>query len=412
MEVSSVGNISVDDIQIASNGIISPSTGAFLSNQATGVIKTVLVTRSSFSNNTSVGLAVYSNGLITLNNVSATFNGGGAYGAELSNGSGTGGVSILSSYGANEFSNNQASGLRIMTSGPVTISKVTANVNRMHGIWITNVVGPGGVTISGGEFEGNWASALYVQTNGKISVSDVSAYSNGTNLGGYAIYLDNQASPTLETTVSVIRSQITNQPDTGMYIYSKGVVTLNSVISSQNNPGYGVIIDNRDSSKNAGISILGSYGRNEFSDNSEMGLYLFSDGTITLQKVDVESNLSWTDGAYIINTSGNGNINITDSTFTDNSNGNGITILTNGKVAWTGGTVEDNGRMGASIDNHTSTTPMAVAISKVSFNYNDGDNLHVVANGQITLNKIISLETVTGSGGMELTWITPFIRVG
>ncbi len=394
--VSSVGNISVDDIQIASNGIISPSSGAFLTNSATGVIKKVLVTRSSFSNNTSVGLAIYSNGLITLNNVSATFNGGGSYGAELS--TGTGGVSILSSYGANEFSNNQATGLRIMTSGPVTISKVTASSNQYHGIWVTDI-GLGGVTITGGEFESNWASALYITVNGKVSISDVTSDSNGTNLGGSAIYLDNQASPTLETTVSMTRSQITNQPGIGISIYSKGVVTLNSVVSSQNNPGYGVYIDNTLSSKNAGISIFGSYGRNEFSDNSEMGLRLFSDGTITLQKVDVESNLSWTDGAYLNNTTGTGNISITDSNFIDNSNGNGITILTNGKVTWTGGSVENNGGMGASIDNHTSTTPMAVAISKVSFNYNDGDNLHVVANGQITLNKIISLETVTGSGG-------------
>jgi hypothetical protein len=408
--VTAYGNISLDNSEIRNSDQVSSSTaGVFLSNA--NLVKTVTISRTKIYDTMGNGLEVDSKGLITLNNVDSSNNILSGYGAYLHNNyfGSTAGVSLLSTYGINTFNGNHNNGLQIDSNGPVSISKITAsNNNGGDGVRVINTGGTGSVTVSGvsGEqFTLNSGSAVYIESYGNISVSDVTAL---TNLSpNYGIYLNNITLTTLEPTVKVIRTSVTVQPGTGIFIRSKGTVTLDTVTSSgiTQLDRHGVDIDNRFSGKYAGISILGTYGRNDFSSNAENGLLLYSDGTISVSKADVNSNLNshyvlTTAGAYLDNTSGTGNIVITDSYFNENARKNGVTISTIGTVTWTGGGASGNGDgvsgVGAAIDNSASPLPMAVSISKAIFNSNNGDGLNIYANGNITLNGI-----VTGSSGLD-----------
>lgn len=395
LHVTAFGNITVDNSTIYGNGLVfALNSGAYLYNAGGTLAKFVTVTRSAFYDTPSWGLVVDSRGLITLNDVSAYDNtlGGGTFLQNDYAGS-TAGVSVLSSYGDNFFDNNAGDGLEIQSNGAVIMSKVDSESNEGYGVNIYNLGGTGGVTISKGYFASNWGSAIHIQTNGKISVSDVTADTNGTIYTGPGLYLNNSSSPVIESTVTVLRTSVYDQQNgTGIEISSKGAVVLNTVTSSGNSAAgsMGVNIDNRASLKNAGISILASYGRNEFSWNDGNGLYLRSDGTITIAKADVSSNSA--SGAILDNHTGIGSVAITDSYFSSNPNGNGISITTRGKVTWSGGGASYNGKVvagyGAQIDNSSSLAPMPVSLSKATFNGNRGDGLHVLANGQITLNKV------------------------
>lgn len=403
--VQAFGNITVDNTILYGNGLVSTLySGAYLNNAGGTLAKYVTVTRSSFYDTPTWGLRVDSLGLITLNHVSAYDNtiGGGAFLQNDYAGS-TAGVSVLSSYGDNFFDNNEDHGLEIQSNGSVMLSKIDSETNHGDGVNVYNLGGTGGVTINTGYFAGNYGSALYIQTNGKISISNVTADTNGTTYSGAALYLDNSSSPVIESTVTVLRTSVFDQQNgTGINITSKGVVVLNTVISYGNSaPGsMGVYIDNRASSKNAGISILASYGRNYFSGNAVNGLYLRSDGTITIAKADVSSNNG--SGALLENNTGIGSVVITDSNFSGNPYGTGISITTRGKVTWIGGGASGNGTsasgMGAGIINTTSPSPMPVSISKAVFSGNYGDGLQVLANGQITLNNVTASDnSLSGS---------------
>lgn len=399
--VSAFGNITVDNTYIYGNGLADPLySGAYLYNAGGTLAKTVTVTRSAFFETPTTGLIVDSRGLITLNNVSAYDNtlGGGVF-LQNDYASSIAGVSVLSSYGVNAFENNEGHGFEIQTNGSVMMSKIVSATNHGDGVHVLNTGGTGSVTIIKGSFFSNYGSAIFIQSNGKISISDVTADGNGVSYGGAALTLHNGSHPTLEPPVTIIRTEIANQPDTGIAIGTKGVITLNSVTSSHNTSGgMGVSVDNSGSTKNAGILILSSYGRNDFSSNASYGLYLISDGTITISKADVLDNGS--SGAYLDNDNGTGSVIITDSYFDGNPYSAGIQIFTYGKLTWTGGGASYNGYLangtGVFIDNSLAPNPMTVSISKAQFNKNAGEGIFILAQNQITLNGVTADENAYG----------------
>ena len=144
--------------------------GADISN-TNGLAKVITLTgTNAFNGNKSIGLFLSSNGLITLNNVTAS-NNEGTHGAYLSNlGSTTKAGVILN--GTNAFNSNippvlpdVAIGLYISSLGNVKTNSVTANSNSNTGVYI-NLSDPnavGSVTMNGANnFNGNTNTNLNI----------------------------------------------------------------------------------------------------------------------------------------------------------------------------------------------------------------------------------------------------------
>jgi hypothetical protein len=408
LNIDSSGNILVDNSTINNNGVlVTFNSGIILNNVSATTPKTVTVSRATIYGIPECGLQVTSEGLITLNNVNSSNNtGSSGCGAYLNNAPGTtAGVTILGTYGENQFNTNATEGLRVYSNGPVLMNKVTADGNLAgSGLVVDNSIGAGGVTLNIGSFSNNAYTGLSITSHGAITVNDLYSYSNGNVVPNPAVSLVNTTLTTSEPGVTVQRADISYETGTGLYIRSKGVVTINSIISKQNTSGgLGADIDNTASSLNSGISILGTYYTNEFVNDSGMGLKVISDGSITLDKINQSNSGSIEAGIKLENDSGNGNVTISNSSFTYNYYSTGLIVLSKGKVSWTGGHADNNGfynpGKGASINNNAAVSPLGVTISNVTFNGNKGDGLTVLANGNIVLTGVSASWSTVSSGG-------------
>ena len=110
-------------------------------------------------------------------------------------------------------------------------------------------------------------------------------------------------------------SKFTDNANNGVQISTMGDISLLDVISTGNQGG-GALLSNTISNTSATVQILGT---NAFSGNSGRGLYILSDGNITLNSITADGNGS--NGVDVNNTfsSTNATVNITG---TNNFTGN------------------------------------------------------------------------------------------
>ena len=149
---------------------------------------------------------------------------------------GANGSSYISITGTNIFSSNRDYGLEIDFKGEVTLENITADGNQ---------------TQDGVNIYNNPAGARDVTLTGTLSFTN-----NGNGDG-----------------------------DDGLYIGSRGNVTLADVIATGNRDE-GVEINNTSSSASANVTISGT---NDFSNNSRGGLIIRSDGNIRLNNVTADN---------------------------------------------------------------------------------------------------------------------------
>ncbi len=301
------------------------------------IAKTVTLSDLYLYDNDLNGANIYNLGTITLTNVRANSNNGG-YGMLLDNRScGTTTpckVSILQSgSGVNEFNLNDGSGgLRIDTYGIVVMNKVNAVSNEGYGAWIDNdaATTPVNVTITGGKFNSN-ESGLRVVSKGVITVSGIQASSN--TLGDYGAYLDNRADTSGNKGINVLKSFFNNNAVTGLGVRTYGAVVLNTNEASGNITGMGVDVNN-DYSKAKPVSILSTYGANNFNSNSGHNLQIYSNGAVVLSKVTADDSTNGT-GIRIFNYSGSGTVSLTTITTRYNSE-TGLLVDTSANVTING----------------------------------------------------------------------------
>ena len=151
--------------------------GALLYNNGGADTGAISVSSSTFNNNTAGdGLDATSNGAITLNKVTASFN--DTDGSHLiNNGSGTGAISVSSS----TFNGNATGpGLAADSTGVITLNKVTANTNGGEGAFLENdFSGTSAISVSSSTFNSNTASdGLDAFSNGNVTVNKVTATGN------------------------------------------------------------------------------------------------------------------------------------------------------------------------------------------------------------------------------------------
>ena len=142
MWIESHGIITLKDITASFN---ADGYGAYLNNTGAITAKAVTISGTNTFNNNGTntagsGLFVASRGAITVNNVIASNNGDGVFGhgAHLDNtivpGS-TGGVTLT---GMNIFSDNQSDGLTVASLGAIKASNLYANSNGNMGVRFNN----------------------------------------------------------------------------------------------------------------------------------------------------------------------------------------------------------------------------------------------------------------------------------
>jgi len=198
---------------------------------------------SLFEYNAGNGLNVFSDGSITLKDVTASNNGGN--GADLDNSCGclAGDITISSSV----FSENYESGLNAYSAGNIALNSVTANNNYYNGAWLDNTYGSGNVVIYDSHFDGNVEydddAGLNVDSNGFVTLSNVTASNNGgdgVDIGYDSGYFGNPSfvgwsGALIENSVFNNNAGTNDSWGWGLYMeYGIGDVTIKNVTASGN----------------------------------------------------------------------------------------------------------------------------------------------------------------------------------
>ena len=277
------GAISLTSVTANNNGSLSFwSNGAYLDNsQGSGKIEVDL---SFFNGNVGYfgnGLYALSAGEIKLTSVTADSNSNLSDGVYLDNTAGSGNIEVDNTLGG-EFNLDNANGLEAYSDGSVTLTNVTADTNNWDGAALGDPnyspyeIG-GTVTVNGGDFSHNFGNgddpSTYVECSGPCTPdpAGLEAYADGgislsgvtanSNTGGDGVYLDNTTGTgtsnitlidvtadnnggngaDLETlgSISVDPSSFNDNGGDGLFINTPGHATV--ICSAANgNSGYGV----------------------------------------------------------------------------------------------------------------------------------------------------------------------------
>jgi len=424
LNITSNGNVTLDSAFAINNGLY----GAQISNQALPG-KTVTILTSGFGGNQNGnGLEVNSSGMITLNGVSAWSNSN--YGMYLLNTAGTAGITFLNTLGGNGANNNQAGGLYARTKGALLLTGMDVSGNQSYGADLDNClwngtacIGMGAVTITQSNFNGTWhddgspapahASGLWVQSKGLITLNSVSVSDsqNGTGTVGvagaelYNNFAGSTAGVSILNTLGGSRFSW-NQGGAGLTIASNGLVSLSGVYAD-NNSGDGVNIDN--SSGTAGVSLPGTANSwSRLSENGGDGLEITTRGAVTLNRIEVTRNSGA--GAKIDNDGGTTGVTILNGRFNENSGGDGLNVSSKGAIKLTDIEARENSGSGAVLDNHLGTAGVTIAVSPNngnSLNSNGDHGLYVRSKGAVLINNLNA-----GDNGINGVDIDTCIDVG
>ena len=338
------------------------------------------------------GLNVLAGGSVTLKYLYATGNRDtteNPYGIYVDNTSGLGNV-VLNNI---EASNNDADGLRVLSRGTITLNYVDASVNDFRGATLFNFSAPTArsITINNSEFSVNARvgthTGLFIDSRGLVTLNNVVALLN--NLDG--VYISNLMAPSplgVNVTGGEVRSN-----GTGLRIYSLGAISVKNLQVSSNSSG-GIFLDNHTGTGSVtlnGDQIIGTI--------SGHGINVYTAGAVTVSGVTSSGTVTIGRGLYIDALSGNGNISISNSIFNTNQYQN-LYVLANGSITLNNVTANESiiGQ-GVWLDNHTSAlTTATVSVTNSTFHGNSAYNLYVLTNGSITLNNVTANDSINLEG--------------
>jgi putative surface-exposed virulence protein len=275
------------------------------------------------------------------------------------------------------FESNYYDGLYLITSGAVTLKGVKAAFNWGDGADIeTNT---GAVSVQGGYYDSNDYNGLSVDTRGNITLNGIVAtWNNGSGGGTASVDLDNcqwngsscLGSGSVTITNTLGQNVIANNSLSGLLINSRGTVNLNT-LNVRDNMHNGITINNCHWN---GVSA------------QCMGV-----GNVSLTNINVSQNgYNWVSGAV-------------------HSSAYGIDVYSNGTITLDKVTAERNTFFGIYLDSSESTSPKTITMKNIYVLDNNGAGATAFANGAISVNHIISINNasaglITGTwGGVTIT---------
>ncbi|HQN05342.1 MAG TPA: right-handed parallel beta-helix repeat-containing protein [Anaerolineaceae bacterium] len=179
------------------------------------------------------GLSIKSRGAVTLTKVDISDGNQIAPGAYINNSSAL--TSMPVKVSLSSFNNNDGYGLEVVSAGSITVSKVTANGNKVHGVYLYNNLPllPGQVympiTILNSTFNKNGDSGAEIFSNRTITISSITASGNFGN-GVYLENIDDFASSVLVSG----KNQFIGNGNNGLEVSGYGLVTISGVESGRN----------------------------------------------------------------------------------------------------------------------------------------------------------------------------------
>ncbi|MEW6401847.1 MAG: right-handed parallel beta-helix repeat-containing protein, partial [Chloroflexota bacterium] len=368
LRAASTGSIILS--QVTANG--NTTGGAYLINDYAGATGNINISDSIFgeveNGNGDTGLGAYSNGNITLSQVTATWN--GDEGAALDNCNlndvtdecdGVGSITVDQN---STFNDNYFEGLEADSNGSIVLSNVFAYRNGSAGADLDNGDGTGGITIGQSTFSDNGQEGLGAYSNGSITLSQVTANGNA---------------------------------NTGLMAYSYGGdITLGDVTANNNNTsGHGDV-------GGAYLEAAGSVEvtQGTFNTNRSGGLYALAWlDWVTLDHVVASENygVDMPFGAYI--DSFGDYIAVTNSTFNDNQDYIGLAAF-----AWEGNITLNNVTANGNFFGAGLEAADNVAVTQGTFNNNNWAGLYASSDsGDVTLDHVIaSGNDGEGAPGAEL----------
>lgn len=187
-------------------------------------------------------------------------------------------------------------GLTIESYGAVTLSGVTArdhlNYNAMlntcgglsDSVCVNTYLAP--VTVLKSTFNSSYGSTGYaglqIRASGAVTLSGVMANNNT----GKGIYINNRIGTLLAKPVTIISSTFNNNTQ-GVLINSDGAIVLTSITASMNRTWDGVYAVNDTSLAPRAVTVTGV---NNFNANKYDGLYVMSNGQISVSGVRASTN--------------------------------------------------------------------------------------------------------------------------
>jgi len=190
--VLSAGQITLSGVTASGNS----HTGAYLENTtltspATQVYQGVTVLKSTFDNNDAWGLEIRTRRKITLTSINASENssrGVSAYNdlSEVHSAIVINGTNRINHNGRSGFSH----GIGLESSGPVTISGITAAWNNGDGLYVFTT---SNVTASNIQVIGNTYNGAEFYISGIVTITGITALQNGTSSNSSGVYVYNPA---------------------------------------------------------------------------------------------------------------------------------------------------------------------------------------------------------------------------
>jgi hypothetical protein len=366
-----------------------------------------------FNNNSADGLNVISDGMVTLNNLTA--NGNDADGVYVDNYTFAVTPKGVNLKGANVFNGNGDTGLFVVSSGAITTYNLTANDND-YGVYLDNCLASGPTTCGTGftpmtitlngmnTFNDNGQSGLEVVAWGAIKVNNLTSTFNN----GAGAYLDNMWNGTTGSITVSGYGILNKNGDSGLEAYSAGAITLANLTVNDNIGSGAEIYNNFNPLKPANVTLTGV---NQFNDNWFSGLEIYSHGSILLNNITANENgmtggLSGY-GVYVDNCLYNGSNcdTLTAKPITLNGvnifNGNyddGLYVSSLGAIKVNKVTANSNGGDGANLENQYGFMNSAITLTGYGiFNNNLDDGLDVLSNGALTMSNLTAnFNTIDG----------------
>jgi len=291
--VSALGPITLSGVSINNS---NDEGGAYLDNSQSLLPAPVTVTSSSFNGNQGAGLTVLSKGSITLNTITAS--GNNSYGVYLDNFTfmgATGGITMLATYGVNTIHSNGDDGLQINTTRNITLNKLTVSGSSEDGINVENAGPTSNLLLNDVSSWGNDGWGIAAEVGGTVTWNRGGAWDNGQDPlqegGGAELRNYFSGLPKNITLKDVVFDG--NLGDHGLSLETLGSITLTNISASGNTEGAGIHFEALEG-QGGNFTILRTKpeGYNTINNNGLEGLYIFTRGNITLNRVQVNENVS------------------------------------------------------------------------------------------------------------------------
>ncbi len=382
LEVSSHrGPITLNDVSVSKSG----SDGVFLDNTASVGAQPITLNGGSFSSNADRGMLARSNGDITVTDLEASKNGSSGIVLDNTFSTTSSAINLLASPGGgSRFDKNGSNGALLFTEGSITVIDVTASKNGSDGLALRNNAGAGSVNVQAGageqnRFEKNGGNGLDILSAGSVTVFDIRASKNGQN--GLIIDADAGTGDVTVTTTQPELNRLEKNEGDGLEITAVGEITVRDVNASRN-VGYGLWLDNAAGTNPVTISIANA-GQNRADKNGQDGVYVVTQGNIEVLSVAAEGNTG--NGAYLYNQGGSGTVLVQPAVGETqfNKNDSGLVIFASDQVG-----IVDVSANANDVDGlYVSTTSVPVVVTCGVFNDNDDDGIHfTVGSSTLTVN--------------------------